>query len=90
MSESLKQKIAELNQVLAPLKKELDKLNSEAKEWAEKRNAIHRQIKKLRQEAADLKQRRDALNEQVQELKSQREKTRVKRKQKHVQIIRIG
>ena len=69
MSESLEQRIEKLNQELASLKEERDKLYSEAKKWVEKRNSIHKKIKKLRTEATGLKEKRDILNEKVQELK---------------------
>ena len=86
MSESLEQRIGKLNQELASLKEERDKLNLEAKKWAEKRNSIHERIKKLRTEAASLKEKRDILNEKVQKLKSLREQAKTRRKEKHARI----
>ena len=90
MSESLRKKIAELYQQLAPLREEHDKLNSEAKEWAGKRNSLHKQIRKLRAEAHELKQKRDILNDRVQVLKTLREETNKKRREKHAQILKLG
>ena len=89
MSESLRNKIAELYQQLTPLREEHDKLNSEAKEWAGKRNSLHKQIKKLRAKAQELKQKRDELNTSVQELKILREEANKKRREKHAQIVRL-
>lgn len=89
MSSLLKRKLAELDQQLIPLKKELDRANSEAEKWAEERTAIHKRIRELKREAADLKQRRDKLNVHVQNLKSQREKARVDRKEKQAQIMKL-
>ena len=89
MSESLKKKITELRRQLAPLREEHDKLNSEAKERAGKRNALHKQIKKLRAKAYMLKQKRDTLNKRVQELKTLREEANKKRREKHAQILKL-
>ncbi len=89
MSNLLKRKLAELDQQLIPLEKELDRLNSEAEKWAEERTAMHKRISELKREAADLKQRRDKLNVQVQNLKSQREKARVDRKETQAQIMKL-
>ncbi len=89
MSESLQQRIGKLNQELASLREERDKLYSEAKKWAEKRNSINEKIKKLRIEATSLKEERDSLNEEVQKLKSLREEAKTKRKEKHAQILEL-
>jgi len=88
LSESLEQRIGKLQQEFASLKEERDKLNLQARKWAEKRNSIHEQIKKLRTEAASLKEKRDILNDKVQKLKSLREQVKTKRKEKHVQILK--
>jgi len=90
LSESLGQRIGKLNQELASLKEERDKLNLEAKKWAEKRNSIHEQIRELRTEAASLKEKRDVLNEKVRELKSLREQAKTKRKEKRAQILKLN
>jgi uncharacterized coiled-coil DUF342 family protein len=89
LSESLGQRIGKLNQELAPLKEERDKLNLEAKKWADKRNSIHEKIKKLRTEAAGVKEKRDILNEKVQKLKSLREQAKTKHKEKRGQILKL-
>ena len=89
MSNPLKQRIEELNRRLASLKEELDKLNLEARRWAEKRNSIQKQIKVLRTKVADLKEKRDELNERVQELKNLREQARAERREKHNQILKL-
>jgi uncharacterized coiled-coil DUF342 family protein len=80
------QKIEELNHQLAALKKELDQLNNEASNWAQKRNAIHEQIESLREEAKNLKEKRNSTNQKVQELKSLREKTKTDQKEKCAQL----
>jgi len=87
--ESLEQRITELNRELAALKEKLDKLNLEARKWAEKRNAIHERIKKLQKEASDLKGKRDEINEMVRKLKGLREKAREERKERHAQILSL-
>jgi uncharacterized coiled-coil DUF342 family protein len=89
LSESLEQRTRKLNQELASLKEERDKLNLEAKKWADKRNSIHEKIKKLRTEAAGVKEKRDILNDKVQELKSLREQTKTKCKEKRAQILKL-
>ncbi len=75
--------------MLASLKEKRDKLNLEARGWAEKRNSLHEQVKALRTEAADLKEKRDALNDRVKELKNLREQTRTERKDKHTQALKL-
>ncbi|UCE15286.1 MAG: hypothetical protein JSV12_05215 [Candidatus Bathyarchaeota archaeon] len=89
MSNPLKQRIEELNSKLASLKEELDKLNPEARKWAEKRNSIHKQIKALRTKVDDLKEKRDELNKKVQELKNMREQARTERREKRTQILKL-
>jgi len=82
-------RIAELHQQLAPLREEHDKLKSEAREWAEKRNSLHRQIKMLRAKGQDLKLERDTLNKRVQELKTLREEAHKSRNEKHARIVKL-
>ena len=89
MSESLEQRIEELNRKLTSLKEKRGKLNLEARGWAEKRNSLHEQIKALRAEVADLKVKRDALNERVKELKNLRDQARVERRDKRTQILKL-
>lgn len=89
MAESVEKRIKTLDKELASLKEERNKLNLEAKKWAEKRNAIHEHIKELRTKAADLKEKRDTLNEKVQELKSIRDQTKTKRNEKHAQVFEL-
>jgi len=88
--ESLEQIIGKLNRELASLREERDKLNVEAKKWAERRNSIHEQIKKLRTEAAGPKDKRNVLNEKVQELKSLREQAKTKHKEKRARILKLN
>lgn len=87
--EPIEQKITELNRELAALKEKLDKLNFEARKWAEKRNSIHERINKLQKEASDLKDKRDEINEMVRKLKGFREKAREERKERRVQILSL-
>ena len=82
IADSTKNKIESLNQELAPLKEERNKLNLEAKKWADKRNALHEKIRNLRKGAANIKEKRDALNEQVKELKNLRDQVKSKRNEK--------
>ena len=56
ISEFPKHKIERLNQELIPLKEERNKLNLEAKKWADKRNTLHNEVKSLRKEAANIKE----------------------------------
>lgn len=87
--ENIEKRIDELNRECSALKEKLDKLNSEAMKWAEKRNAIHERIKKLRIEDGELKGKRDAINEKVRELKGLRDTARNVRKEKRVKILRL-
>ena len=89
MSESTTLKIEELNRELSALKQERDKLNSEARVWAEKRNTIHEQIKALRTEAKHLKEKRDDTNQKVKELKGLREQAKGEQKEKRAQIVKV-
>ncbi|MGQ9461118.1 MAG: coiled-coil protein [Candidatus Bathyarchaeaceae archaeon] len=89
MSESLKERIEDLDHELTILKEERDKLNSEAQKWAEKRNSIHEQIKKLRMEVDALKEKREAINEKVREFKSLREYAKEKQRETHAQILKL-
>ncbi len=89
MSESLEKIIGKLNQELASVREERDRLDLEAKEWAGKRDFIHDQIKKLRREAVRLKEERDILNKKVHELKSLREQAKLKRKEKCAQLLKL-
>ena len=86
MAKSTTLKIEELNRELNELKQERDKLNNEARVWAEKRNTIHEQIKTLRTEAKNLKEKRDSINQKVKELKNLREQAKSEQKEKHAQI----
>ncbi len=89
MSKSLEKLIGKLNQELASVREERDRLDLEAKEWAGKRDFIHDQIKKLRREAVRLKEERDILNKKVHELKSLREQAKLKRKEKCAQLLKL-
>jgi len=89
LSNPLKQRIEELNRRLASLKEELDKLNLEARGWAEKRNSIQKQIKILRTKVANLKEKRDELNESVRELKNMRERAMAERRERRTQILKL-
>jgi phosphoserine phosphatase len=79
-------KIQELEQQLSILRLERDKLNSEAKAWAEKRNAVHEQVKTLRGEAKQLKEKRDSINQKVKEQKTLREQARNLQREKRAQV----
>lgn len=87
MPEPLSKDITELHQRLSQIREEYDKLNSEAKKWAGKRNSLHKQIRKLRIKAQEFKQKRDTLNKRVQELKTLREEANKRSREKHAQIL---
>ena len=89
MFELHKQRIVELNRELAIFKEDRDRLNLEAKKWAESRDSIHGQIKSLRAEAAKLKEKRDKINKRVQELKNLREQAKKELKEKNVRILEL-
>lgn len=81
------QKIEELSQKLSELKEQRNKLNAEAREWADK---LNEQFKGLRVEALGLKNERDKLNERVKELKQQRDGTRTEFHEKIEEIRKIN
>ncbi len=85
----IQEKIEELNQHLAEVRRERDELNSESKLWAEKRNQLNQQIKALQNQVKNLREKRDEMNRQVQVLKATREKTKAQRKEKQEQILKI-
>lgn len=89
MPETPETKIEKLNQELTPLKEERDKLNAEAKKWADKRNTLHEKIKNLRKDANAIKEKRDALNENVQKLKNLRNQMKTERNEKHAKILEL-
>jgi uncharacterized coiled-coil DUF342 family protein len=86
---SPKNKIEELNQELAPIKEERNRLNLEAKKWVEKRNNLNEKVKNLREEATHIKEKRDNINSQVQELKNIREQVTSKSKEKREKISEL-
>jgi uncharacterized coiled-coil DUF342 family protein len=87
--DSPKNKIEELNQELAPVKEERNRLNLEAKKWVEKRNSLNEKVKNLRNEANSIKEKRDSINSQVQELKNIREQVTGKSKEKRDKISEL-
>ena len=89
LSESLEQRIKELDQLLTPLKEEADKLELEAKTWMETRNSLNMAVRKLRDEAVALRERRDSINEAVKDLKRLRAAATLERKEKAVQISEL-
>jgi len=89
LPQSTTDKVEELNQQAAALKQERDKLNDEAKEWAQKRDKTHEQIRMLREEAKELKAKRDEINQKVKELKNLREQARNQQKEKRIQATRV-
>lgn len=75
-------KIGGLNQKLATLKEQRDKLVAEARELAEKRNKFNNEFKRLKTEAQGLKKTRDEINARVKELKQQRNQIKMEISQK--------
>lgn len=84
------QKIEELDQKLSTLREQRDKLNTEAKEWADKRDKLNQQTKNLRAETLELKNKRNKLNEKVKELKQLREQTKTEIRKKIEEIKKIN
>ncbi len=89
IAESPKHKIEKLNQELTQIQEERNKLNLEAKKWADKRNALHEKIRNLKKEATNIKEKRNALNEQVQELKKLRDQVKIRRKEERDRISEL-
>jgi uncharacterized coiled-coil DUF342 family protein len=89
LTEQTEQKIEQLNKELAATRQERDESNTQAKEWAEKRNKIYDQIKALQTEVKHLKEQRDEINLQVQVLKTAREKAKAERNEKHQKLTQI-
>ena len=83
------QKIRELDQKLSTLREQRDKLNAEAREWADERDKLNQQTKNLRAEIFELKNKRNKVNEKVKELKQLREKARREMRKKIEEIKEI-
>lgn len=71
------QKTAGLQRELLALEEQRNKLNTEARKWAEKRNKLNEKIKNLRTEIHEVRSARDKLNMKVAELKQLRENTKI-------------
>jgi uncharacterized coiled-coil DUF342 family protein len=84
------QRIEELTQKLSVIEEQREKLNAEAREWAEKRDKLNGQFKALRGEILEFKSERDRLNEKVKELKQQREKARTELHSKIEEIKKLS
>lgn len=82
--------VRELDQKLSTLREQRDKLNVEAREWADERDKLNQQIKNLRAEILELKNRRNKLNDKVKELKQLREKATREMRKKIEEIKEIG
>ena len=85
----VEERIAELDRELAALREERERLASEARGWAEKRDSIHERIRGLRAEVAGLRERRDALNRAVQELKGLRDEAYARRRERRNQASEV-
>lgn len=73
MSERKKSEmVAELNEKLSALKDQENRLETEARERADKRDRLNGRMKSLRDEVLDLRSQRDELNSKVKELKQRR------------------
>lgn len=85
-----RQRIGELNEKISVLKEQEDKLETEAHEWAEKRDRLNERFRKLREEISGLKRVRDEANEKVKELKLKRDEAtgRIKRKIQELKNLR--
>ena len=82
-------KIKLLTQELIPIKEERNKLNEDAKKWAEKRDTFNQKYRSLRNEALLIKEKRDTINNQVQELKKIRDQINDQCKEKRSQISEL-
>jgi uncharacterized coiled-coil DUF342 family protein len=69
--------IANINQQIDALKKQITEANAQIKKHIEQRDALHDKVKKTRDEVNQLKTERDTLNQKVKELKAQRDAVRV-------------
>lgn len=72
------------------LRGQRNKLNTEAREWADERDKLNQQIKTLRVETLELKKKRNELNEKVKELKQLREQTKREIHKKIEEIKKIN
>jgi phosphoserine phosphatase len=82
--------IEELTQKLCTLKEQKGRIDSEAYEWAAKRNKLNDQVKNLQTETQRLRAERDRINEKVRELKQQRNETSEKIHEKTEEIRKLG
>ncbi|MEM0095738.1 MAG: hypothetical protein QW660_03800 [Candidatus Bathyarchaeia archaeon] len=82
-------KIEELNQKLAILKEQREKLAVEAKALVEKRDKLNNEVKRLKAEAQELRKTRDEINARVKELKQQRNQIRAEVAQKAKELKNI-
>ena len=71
--------IEQLNSELDALKAERNRLNDEAKTWADKRDKLHEEIQKMRLEVKGFRGKRDELNAEIQFIKTMKEERREKR-----------
>jgi uncharacterized coiled-coil DUF342 family protein len=84
------QKVGELKQKLSVLREQRNKLNTEARGWAEKRNKLNEQVKNLRIEIRELRTERDELNIKVKELKQLRGKTKIEIRERIEEIKKLN
>lgn len=76
------QNIDELTRKLGVLREQKAKMDTEAKEFADKNNRLNEEFKDLRGEILELRRTRDTINLEVKELKQQRNKIKEERIQK--------
>jgi len=69
--------IANINQQIDALKKQITEANAQIKKHIEQRDTLHDKVKKTRDEVNQLKTERDILNQKVKELKAQRDAVRI-------------
>ena len=79
---SKREKIYELTRKLTVLREQKAKVDTEAREFAEKRNRLNEEFKGLRAEILELRRTRDSINLEVKELKQQRDKLKEEKIQK--------
>jgi uncharacterized coiled-coil DUF342 family protein len=69
--------IANINQQIDALKKQITEANAQIKKHIEQRDTLHDRVRKTRDEVNQLKTERDTLNQKVKELKAQRDAIRI-------------
>ncbi|MBX5326852.1 MAG: coiled-coil protein [Candidatus Bathyarchaeia archaeon] len=89
VSKAVAEKIRELENQLAPIREQRDKLHKEAQQWMEKRDDTREKIRNLHEEIASLRKQRDDINQKVKDLKIIRDQLVMDRKEKLAKVIEL-